>query len=160
MPYGCGMEREPSDPGPARRGAARAKRGRSSYETDGGSRGNGWPAPKSTPRAASPKRSRKRASPEVDSTDAELFSPTDSPASLATPRRKSPTPPGKVKASFNLLYEDIESLRTMAGRLGTTVTNVLQRAIRDERFVQDQLAKGNRFAVVDQEGSVREIIWR
>jgi hypothetical protein len=59
-----------------------------------------------------------------------------------------------------LLYEDIESLRTMAGRLGTTVTNVLQRAIRDERFVQDQLAKGNRFAVVDQEGSVREIIWR
>jgi hypothetical protein len=74
--------------------------------------------------------------------------------------RKSPTPAGKVKASFNLLPNEIDSLRAMAARLGTTVTNVLQRAIRDERFVQDQLARGNRFAVVDQKGSVREIIWR
>jgi hypothetical protein len=48
----------------------------------------------------------------------------------------------------------------MAARLGTTVTNVLQRAIRDERFVQDELAEGRRFAVVDPDGTVREIIWR
>ena len=74
--------------------------------------------------------------------------------------RKSPTPAGKIKASFNLLPNDIDSLRAMSARLGTTVTNVLQRAIRDERFVQDQLARGNSFAVVDQKGSVREIIWR
>jgi hypothetical protein len=75
-------------------------------------------------------------------------------------RRKAPTPAGKVKASFNLLLEDLDSLRIMAARLGTSVTSVLQRAIRDERFVQDELAKGNRFAVVDQQGNAREIIWR
>jgi hypothetical protein len=80
----------------------------------------------------------------------------------ATARRrpKSSTPAGKVKASFNLLPEDVGSLRAMAQRLGTTVTHVLQRAIRDEKFVQDQLAKGNRFALIDQRGTAHEIIWR
>lgn len=73
---------------------------------------------------------------------------------------KRPTPAGKVKASFNLLPEDIDSLRAMAKQLGTTVTNVIQRSIRDERFIQDQLAEGNRFAVVDRKGTIREIIWR
>ena len=85
--------------------------------------------------------------------------PSDAPGAEGV-RRKSPTPAGKVKASFNLLREDINSLRAMAGQLGTTVTNVLQRAIRDERFIQEQLAEGNRFAVVDREGTAREIIWR
>jgi hypothetical protein len=73
---------------------------------------------------------------------------------------KSSTPGGKVKASFNLLPEDLGSLRELAARLGTTVTNVLERAIRDEHFVQEQLAAGHRFAIVDRDGTVREIIWR
>lgn len=75
-------------------------------------------------------------------------------------RRKPPAPAGKVKASFNLLLDDLDSLRSMASLLGTTVTSVLQRAIRDERFIQEQLADGNRFAVMDQRGTLREIIWR
>ena len=75
-------------------------------------------------------------------------------------RRKPPAPAGKVKASFNLLLDDLDSLRSMAGLLGTTVTSVLQRAIRDERFIQEQLAEGNRFAVMDPRGTLREIIWR
>jgi hypothetical protein len=74
--------------------------------------------------------------------------------------RKSSAPAGKVKASFNLLPEDIDSLRAMAQRLGTTVTYVLQRAIRDERFVRDMIAEGNRFDIVDRKGNRREIIWR
>lgn len=77
-----------------------------------------------------------------------------------TATRRASTPRGKVKASFNLLREDIDALRVMATRLGTTVTNVLQRAIRDERFIQEELQSGNKFAVVDPEGTVREIIWR
>jgi hypothetical protein len=74
--------------------------------------------------------------------------------------RASTTPTGKVKASFNLLPEDINSLRTMAKQIGTTVTNMLQRSIRDERFIQDRLAEGNRFALIDSKGAAREIIWR
>jgi len=74
--------------------------------------------------------------------------------------RKPPAPAGKVKASFNLLLDDLDSLRSMATLLGTTITSVLQRAIRDERFIQEQLADGNRFAIMDQRGTVREIIWR
>jgi hypothetical protein len=73
---------------------------------------------------------------------------------------KTSTPAGKVKASFNLLPEDIDSLRSMARQLGTTVTNVLQRAVRDERFIQEQLAEGRHFAVIDRKGTAREIIWR
>lgn len=79
---------------------------------------------------------------------------------VGTETSKAPAPRGKVKASFNLLPEDIEALRAIAKRLGTTVTNVLQRAIRDERFIQEELRSGNKFAVVDREGTVREIIWR
>jgi hypothetical protein len=74
--------------------------------------------------------------------------------------RKSPTPAGKIKASFNLLPEDISSLRSMAERSGTTVTYILQRAIRDESFIRDEIDKGNRFAIVDRHGMAREIIWR
>jgi hypothetical protein len=77
-----------------------------------------------------------------------------------TTSRKPSAPQGKVKASFNLLYGDVESLRAMAKRLGTTVTSVLQRAIRDESFLQEQLREGNKFAIIDKEGTVREIIWR
>jgi hypothetical protein len=73
---------------------------------------------------------------------------------------KRSTPEGKVKASFNLLPEDLASLRAMAAQVRTTVTNMLQRSIRDEQFVQDQLAEGNRFAIVDRQGNAREIIWR
>jgi hypothetical protein len=82
------------------------------------------------------------------------------PGSEPKARRKPPAPAGKVKASFNLLLDDLDSLRSMANLLGTTVTSVLQRAIRDERFIQEQLAEGNRFAVMDPRGTVREIIWR
>jgi hypothetical protein len=78
----------------------------------------------------------------------------------AAEQRKSSTPAGKVKASFNLLPEDLAVLRVLAERLGTTVTNVLERAIRDEHFVQEQLAAGHRFAIVNRDGTVREIIWR
>jgi hypothetical protein len=73
---------------------------------------------------------------------------------------KSSVPAGKIKASFNLLPEDISSLRSMADRFGTTVTYILQRAIRDESFIRDELDKGNRFAIVDRHGTAREIIWR
>jgi hypothetical protein len=76
------------------------------------------------------------------------------------PTRKSAAPAGKVKASFNLRQDEIDLLRAMAERLGTTVTSVLQRAISDEGFIQDQLAEGNRFAIVDRQGAIREIIWR
>lgn len=110
------------------------------------SRSNGPKAPDPPPSATARARAYR---PEVASTR-----PT------ASPKLKRPAPEGKVKASFNLLPEEISSLRAMAERLGTTVTNVLQRAIRDERFVQDQLAEGNRFAVIDREGTTREIIWR
>jgi hypothetical protein len=78
----------------------------------------------------------------------------------AAAARKGSTPAGKVKASFNLLPEDLGLLRALAGRLGTTVTNVLERAIRDEHFIQEQLADRKRFAIVERDGTVREIIWR
>jgi hypothetical protein len=92
---------------------------------------------------------------------ASTASPESNPSQGAsTPTQRRPTPVGKVKASFNLLPEDINSLRVMAQRLGTTITNALQRAIRDERFIQQQLEEGNKFAIVDQRGEVREIIWR
>jgi hypothetical protein len=84
----------------------------------------------------------------------------DDPGPGPKARRKPPAPAGKVKASFNMLLDDLDSLRSMANLLGTTVTSVLQRAIRDERFIQEQLAEGNRFAVIDPRGTVREIIWR
>jgi hypothetical protein len=83
--------------------------------------------------------------------------PEDLPDPRTPPRS---TPKGKVKASFNLLPEDLATIRALSEELGTTVTNVLQRAIRDQRFVREQLARGHRFAVVDPKGKTREIIWR
>jgi hypothetical protein len=92
---------------------------------------------------------------------AQIATATDqAKAEPAQARKSTSTPAGKVKASFNLLPEDLDLLRALARRHGTTVTNVLERAIRDEQFIQDQLAGGNRFAIVDREGTVREIIWR
>jgi hypothetical protein len=95
-----------------------------------------------------------------DAAHLRLVTEQDDPGSGPKARRKPPAPAGKVKASFNMLRDDLDSLRSMANLLGTTVTSVLQRAIRDERFIQEQLAEGNRFAVMDPRGTVREIIWR
>jgi hypothetical protein len=117
---------------------------------------SGGPAPGSDPGQAT------QAVPGTPSPAAHLRLVTeqDVPGPGPKPRRKPPAPAGKVKASFNLLLDDLDSLRSMAGLLGTTITSVLQRAIRDEHFIQEQLAAGNRFAVMDQRGTVREIIWR
>jgi hypothetical protein len=119
---------------------------------------SGGPAPESDPGQTA------QAAPGTPSPAAHLHlrlvTEQDVPGPGPKARRKPPAPAGKVKASFNLLLDDLDSLRSMASLLGTTVTSVLQRAIRDEHFIQEQLADGNRFAVMDQRGTVREIIWR
>jgi hypothetical protein len=120
------------------------------------SRSSGGPAPESDPGQAA------QAAPSKPSDAAHLHLVVEQevPAPGPKDRRKPSVPAGKIKASFNLLFDDLDSLRSMASLLGTTATSVLQRAIRDERFIQEQLAEGNRFAVMDPRGTVREIIWR
>jgi hypothetical protein len=119
---------------------------------------SGGPAPESDPDQAA------QAVPNKPSDAAHLHlhlvKEQEAPGAGPKARGKPPAPAGKVKASFNLLLDDLDSLRSMASLLGTTVTSVLQRAIRDEHFIQEQLAEGNRFAVMDARGTVREIIWR
>lgn len=117
---------------------------------------SGGPAPESDPgQTAQTVPSRPSAAAHLH-----LVMEQEAPGSEPKARRKPPAPAGKVKASFNMLIDDLDSLRSMANLLGTTVTSVLQRSIRDERFIQEQLAEGNRFAVMDPRGTVREIIWR
>lgn len=63
------------------------------------------------------------------------------------------------RLSFNLSDELIETLRQMADRNDTTMTEVLKRAIAVQKFLDDQKSQGNTILVEDPEARTqRELV--
>ncbi|WP_148256598.1 CopG family transcriptional regulator [Kribbella flavida] len=64
--------------------------------------------------------------------------------------------------SVNLARDTMEVLRLLASRRAASVTETIRRAISVLQFVEDEVAKGNKLAVVetDENGEqrVREIV--
>ena len=66
----------------------------------------------------------------------------------------------KVKASFNLLQSDVDTLKEIAQRRGITVTEVLRGAIATEKYLRDAADQGDSIFIEEKGGLVRQIVFR
>ena len=64
-----------------------------------------------------------------------------------------------IRVNVNFSQSAYETLENLARRKGTTMSEVLRRAIELEKFVQDEQEKGNRL-LIESTGEVREVLVR
>lgn len=69
---------------------------------------------------------------------------------------------GVARLSVNLAHDTMEVLRWLANQRAASVTETIRRAISVLKFVEDEVAKGNKLAIVetgeDGDQRVREIV--
>ena len=66
----------------------------------------------------------------------------------------------KIKVSVNLTADYVHTLRALAEKRGTTVTETLRRAIGMEKFVEDVTTNGGTLLVEDKDKTLRHVIIR
>lgn len=64
----------------------------------------------------------------------------------------------KVKLSVNLLEEDVNALRELAEKKGTTMTEILRQGIALSKFVQEARTRGEKLLIEDDEKTLRQIV--
>ena len=66
-----------------------------------------------------------------------------------------------VKISVNLTEDAVEALKDLAAKRGTTVTEVLRRAISTEKYLDDvQRGEGAKVLLEDKKGQIRELVFQ
>ena len=65
-----------------------------------------------------------------------------------------------VKISANLPKDTLEQLRWIASQRGTTMSEVLRRAVEHEAFFFDQISKGGKVLHEDASGTIRQVVIR
>lgn len=69
--------------------------------------------------------------------------------------------PTIVKISVNLTEDAVEALKDLAAKRGTTVTDVLRRAISTEKYLDHvQREEGSKVLVEDKKGKIRELVFQ
>jgi hypothetical protein len=67
---------------------------------------------------------------------------------------------GVVKLSANLPEGTIKLLRHLAEKRGTTMTEILRRAIETEGFLQEVIAKDGKVLVEDADKKIKQVVFR
>ena len=65
-----------------------------------------------------------------------------------------------IKMSVNLPVADVKVLKELAGKRGTTMTEVLRQAIGTEKFIDDVHADEGKILVENKRGRVRQLVFR
>jgi metal-responsive CopG/Arc/MetJ family transcriptional regulator len=66
----------------------------------------------------------------------------------------------KIKTSVTLPREVLEKLQTMSSRSGSSVSDVVRRAIHTEHLLRDTRKRGGRVLIQNRDNSVREVVFR
>lgn len=66
--------------------------------------------------------------------------------------------PETVRISANLAPEVVDALRSLAERRGTTMTEVLRRAISLEQFLDERLRDGGRLMIEDEDEKLSTVV--
>jgi hypothetical protein len=66
----------------------------------------------------------------------------------------------RVKISANLRSETLERLKTLAYERGTTMTEILRRAIEHEQFFSDVINNDGKILTEDSKGNIRQVIMK
>jgi ribbon-helix-helix CopG family protein len=65
-----------------------------------------------------------------------------------------------VKTSINLPQEEFEALRQLAQRRGSTMADVVRRAISTEKFLDQTRAEGGKVLIEGKDKQIRELLIR
>lgn len=66
-----------------------------------------------------------------------------------------------VKTSMNLPEESIETLRELAQKTGSSMAEVVRRAVATEKFLRDTAAEGSKILIKDKDSDMlRELLIR
>ena len=65
-----------------------------------------------------------------------------------------------TKVTFNLPNNELEALRSLAARRGSTVTSTLRKAIDTEVFLDEQERKGAKILIEEPNGTFSRVIRR
>lgn len=76
------------------------------------------------------------------------------------PEEQAGSSAGTVKISANLPASTFEQLRWLASQSGTTMTEVLRRAVNNEAYFRGVSEQGGKVLTEDSKGVVRQIIVR
>ncbi|HEX5760738.1 MAG TPA: CopG family transcriptional regulator [Thermoanaerobaculia bacterium] len=65
-----------------------------------------------------------------------------------------------IKTSLNLSEPALDALKEMAAKRGVTVAEVVRQAIATEKFLLDEVEKGNKILIEDRDSRLRQIVFR
>jgi len=65
----------------------------------------------------------------------------------------------RVRVAINLLKDDFEELKRLAGEDGETVSGYLRKALATERYLTTRTKSGGRI-LIEEDGVQREIVFR
>jgi hypothetical protein len=68
--------------------------------------------------------------------------------------------PERVKVSFNLPVGELEAVRALANRRGSSVTDTLRRAIALELLADEVASGGSKLLIEEPDGKMKEILLR
>lgn len=87
--------------------------------------------------------------------------PEDIAIDIAPPEEAPPPRDARwVRLSVNLDPVVLEALKELARRNGTTVTEMVRRAISDEKYFQDAADRGAQILIKEDGREIREVIFR
>jgi ParG len=64
-----------------------------------------------------------------------------------------------VRLSVNLNPETADVFKALTTRKGLSITDGIRRAIAVWKFLEDERARGNEIAVIEQDGTVRKVVF-
>jgi metal-responsive CopG/Arc/MetJ family transcriptional regulator len=64
-----------------------------------------------------------------------------------------------VKVTVNLPEKTLEALKNIASDRGTTVTEALRQVIESQRFLENEVQKGNALLIQNPDKSVRQVVF-
>jgi len=65
-----------------------------------------------------------------------------------------------IKTSINLPEESVEAVRAMAKRAGTSMAEIVRRAISTDKFIHDAVDEGSLILIKDKDNSMRQLVIR
>ena len=65
-----------------------------------------------------------------------------------------------VKTSMTLPEQSVDTLRELAKLTGTSMAEVVRRAVATEKFLRDTMQEGGKILIKDKDSSLRELILR
>ena len=63
-----------------------------------------------------------------------------------------------IKTSMNLPEQSIETVRELAAKTGSSMAEVIRRAIETQKFLRETADQGSKILIKDKDDSMRELI--